>query len=128
VCAERDLTVRTTWLPQGEDVASATWGYIRGALPTMRDLPPCPTCGDVDWTAPAELREPCYLRFDADDPAWTAVTFTNGRYAIIYKDTGSAATSPLMGYIDFGANQSPSGIDFTIQFDSTDGALRALVS
>src|SRR6266542_645250 len=31
---------------------------------------PCrSTCGDVDWTVPAELREPCYIRFDADDTA-----------------------------------------------------------
>ncbi len=35
----------------------------------MRDLPPCPRCGDNDWTVPAELREPCYIRFDADDTA-----------------------------------------------------------
>ena len=41
----------------------------------MRDLPPCPTCGDVDWTVPAELREPCYLRFDADDPAYHTDNF-----------------------------------------------------
>ena len=32
--------------------------------------------------------------------------FTNARYAVIYKDTGSDATSPLIGYIDLGANQS----------------------
>lgn len=35
----------------------------------MRELPPCPRCGDADWSVPAELREPCYLRFDADDIA-----------------------------------------------------------
>jgi len=32
--------------------------------------------------------------------------FSNARYAVIYKDTGNAATSPLIGYIDLGANQS----------------------
>jgi len=26
-------------------------------------------CGDNDWSVPAELREPCYLRFDSDDTA-----------------------------------------------------------
>jgi hypothetical protein len=35
----------------------------------MRDLPICPRCHDNDWTVPAQLREPCYLRFDADDTA-----------------------------------------------------------
>ncbi len=32
----------------------------------MHDLPRCPRCGDVDWTVPAELQEPCYVRFDGD--------------------------------------------------------------
>lgn len=35
----------------------------------MRDLPPCPMCGDADWSVPAELSEPCYIRFDSDDTA-----------------------------------------------------------
>jgi hypothetical protein len=35
----------------------------------MRDLPSCPRCHDNDWTVPAELQEPCYIRFDADDTA-----------------------------------------------------------
>ena len=35
----------------------------------MRDLPSCPRCHDSDWTVPAELHEPCYIRFDADDTA-----------------------------------------------------------
>ncbi len=35
----------------------------------MDDLPSCPQCGDADWTVPAELQEPCYVRFDGDDTA-----------------------------------------------------------
>jgi hypothetical protein len=42
--------------------------------------------------------------FDGDDAVWTGATFTF-RYAIIYKDTGVAGTSPLIGYIDFETNQ-----------------------
>ena len=38
---------------------------------------------------------------------YSAVTLT-ARYAIIYCDTGTSATSALLSYIDFGANQSPS--------------------
>ena len=41
----------------------------------MRDLPPCPVCGDVDWSVPAELSEPCYIRFDRDDPAYHTDNF-----------------------------------------------------
>lgn len=53
--------------------------------------------------------------FDADDASWTGVTFT-ARGAVIYKSTGTAATSPLIAYIDFGEDLSPSAQDFTIQW------------
>lgn len=52
-------------------------------------------------------------KFDADDVSWAGVTFTT-RYAIIYKDTGVDATSPLIGYVDFGGDQSPAGVSFSI--------------
>lgn len=52
---------------------------------------------------------------DADDPLWTAATLT-ARYAVMAKWTGSAATSPLIAYADFGADQSPAGIDFGVVF------------
>lgn len=39
--------------------------------------------------------------FDAADPTWTAVTAGDtSEGVVIYKDTGSAATSPLLIYID----------------------------
>ncbi len=43
---------------------------------------------------------------DGNDVSWTvsASGFNNARYAVIYKDTGVAATSPLIGLIDFGAD------------------------
>lgn len=52
---------------------------------------------------------------DADDPVWTSATFT-ARYAVVAKWTGSAATSPLIAFVDFGAAQSPAGIDFGLVF------------
>lgn len=62
---------------------------------------------------------------DADDAVWTGATFT-ARRAVIYKDTGSAATSPLIGWVDFGADQSPSSQDFTIAWaaPSSGGVLK----
>ena len=55
--------------------------------------------------------------FDGADVTWTALTPSAAfRYGIIYKDTGAAATSPLIAYIDFGANQNPGGNNFTIQW------------
>jgi hypothetical protein len=58
------------------------------------------------------------LTLSAANTPWPGATFT-ARYAIIV-DTqpGSAATNPLIGYIDFGANQSPSGVTFQINWTS----------
>lgn len=55
--------------------------------------------------------------FDATDVSFTSATIT-ARYAIIYKDTGVASTSPLICYIDFGTDQSSSAGTFTITFAS----------
>lgn len=53
--------------------------------------------------------------FDATDVSITSATIT-ARYAIIRKDTGVAATSPLVLYIDFGSNQSSTAGTFAITF------------
>lgn len=55
--------------------------------------------------------------FDADDVSWTSATIT-ARYAILYKSTGTAATSPLIAAIDFGSDQSSSTGTFTITWSS----------
>jgi hypothetical protein len=55
--------------------------------------------------------------FDATDVSFTSATIT-ARYAVIYKSTGTAATSPLVCLIDFGSNQSSSAGTFTITFAS----------
>lgn len=65
------------------------------------------------------------VRLDADDAAWASATFT-ARYAIVYKDTGTDSTSPLIGYVDFGADSSPAGVDFTITW-ATSGVLKITV-
>jgi len=56
------------------------------------------------------------ITVDADDPLWSALTATNLRYAVIYNDTH--ASDGLIYLFDFGADKSPSGENFTIQFDS----------
>jgi hypothetical protein len=55
--------------------------------------------------------------FDADDVTWSTSTIT-ARGAVIYKSTGTASTSPLIAYIDFGADKSSSAGDFKIQWNS----------
>jgi hypothetical protein len=66
-------------------------------------------------------------RMIAASASWTFSASKTMRYAIIYKDTGVAGTSPLLGYVDFGSDQTTSGV-FTINWDATDGTLRMVVS
>jgi hypothetical protein len=52
------------------------------------------------------------LSLGCDDPTWTGATFTF-RYMVFYVDTGTASTSPLLTYVDFGVDQSVAGATFT---------------
>ena len=57
-------------------------------------------------------------RCDAADVVWSASTIT-ARYAIIYFSTGTAATSVLIAYVDFGADVVSAAGTFTITWDAT---------
>jgi len=57
--------------------------------------------------------------YDASDALWASSSVT-ARGAVIYKDTGVATTSPLVGYVDFGSDKQSINGDFTIQW-SADG-------
>lgn len=48
---------------------------------------------------------------------WAASTIT-ARFAVIYDDTGSDATSALIGYIDFASDMSSSNGNFTLNWDA----------
>lgn len=66
-------------------------------------------------------------KFDAADVEWTASTIT-ARYAVVYDASpGSAATNPLICYIDFGADVVSSGGTFTITWDA-DGIFTVTVA
>lgn len=59
------------------------------------------------------------LRLDAADVSWTSASFT-AAFAFIYVDTaGAASTDPLLGWVDFGGNQTVTSGTFTIQWDAT---------
>lgn len=53
--------------------------------------------------------------FDATDVSFTSATIT-ARYAVIYKSTGTAGTSPLICLIDFGTDQISTAGTFTVTF------------
>jgi hypothetical protein len=64
---------------------------------------------------------------DADDVTWSSSTIT-ARYAVIYDATPATnATRPLIGYVDFGSDQSSSNGNFTITWDAT-GIVRITVA
>jgi hypothetical protein len=77
-------------------------------------------CASPTWTGPDGSG---VLTFDASDPAtWSqnASGFSNGRRAILYYDTGTAATSRLVGYSnDFGADAGNVAGDFSVTFSAS---------
>jgi hypothetical protein len=58
------------------------------------------------------------IRLDAADTTWTTSTLT-ARRAVIYKSTGTPATSALIGWVDFGADVSTTAGTFQITWDAT---------
>jgi hypothetical protein len=57
---------------------------------------------------------------DADDVTFTAVTGASAEALVIFKDTGTASTSPLIAYIDTatGLPVTPNGGNITVAWDS----------
>lgn len=54
---------------------------------------------------------------DGDNVSWANSTIT-ARYAVIYDDTPATnATKPLLGYVDFGQDESSSNGTFEIQWN-----------
>jgi hypothetical protein len=59
--------------------------------------------------------------FVCSDVTWaqSGTGFSTARYAIIYKSTGTAATSTLIGYIDLGGNKGNVDGDLTLDFGAS---------
>lgn len=55
--------------------------------------------------------------FDATDVSFTSATIS-ARYAVIYKSTGVASTSPLICLIDFGSDKISTASTFLVTFDA----------
>lgn len=62
---------------------------------------------------------------------WTGADWAAGdgpAFAVVYKDTGAGATSPLIGYLDLGGEQNPNAIDFVINWHATEGVVKATIA
>jgi len=53
---------------------------------------------------------------DCDDLVWPNVTFTNGRYLVLYDTTDS---NNLIAVYDFGADKSPAADDFNANINAS---------
>lgn len=61
------------------------------------------------------------VTFDAADVTWTASGsgFSTARYAIIYKSTGTASTSRLICYVNFGADVGNTVADLVLVWNAS---------
>lgn len=85
-------------------------GTSAGAPPTFPAVSgQTVTDGGVTW---AEIGRGV-TQIDSADPSWAASTIT-ARKCVIYKDTGVAATSPLLWLIDFEADFSSTNATFSV--------------
>lgn len=64
------------------------------------------------------------VTFKCSNPSWATATFGPCRYAVLSdRQTGVAATEPLIGLIDFGIDKTAGGDVFQVTLNSTQGVL-----
>lgn len=90
-------------------------GTSGGSIPTYPTVSgQTVTDGSVTW---AEIGRGV-LVIDAADPSWSGATFT-ARQVVLYKDTGTASTSPLIATGDFGADTTVTSSTFQVALPAT---------
>lgn len=91
-----------------------TYGVVLGGTTTD---------GGVTWTMVGSG----IIVFTMTNASWATATFTGVRYTVLSDRTpATAATQPLLGYIDWVTDQAGGGGSFTINWDSQ-GVLQLLV-
>ncbi len=81
-----------------EPAAMATLGFLREV-----------TDGGVVWVNIGNA----VTVLDGDAVSWTGLDQAGTDGAVIWKDTGTPATSPLLGYIDFETTETPTELTIT---------------
>lgn len=67
------------------------------------------------------------IDLSAANPTWASATLTGIKYAIFYKWTGTASTSPLIAYVDFGTALNAASQNVVVTIPTT-GILRMTVA
>lgn len=79
------------------------------------------TAGGAEITTKSVTESAGKTTVNGDDPSWaqSASGFSNARYAIIYKDTGTASTSPIVTTTTFASDLGNVSGLFTLEFAVT---------
>lgn len=95
----------------------ATWSNVSASEVTGGNY----TAGGIALTAKTLTNTSGLVAFDAADVTWSASAsgFSTARYAVIYKVGSTAANSTLVAIIDFGADKTNVGGDFSIVWDAS---------
>ena len=67
------------------------------------------------------------VKIDGGDITYSSLTSTNSKYAVVFKDSGADATSPLICYVTFDSSTSSGGNDLVIEW-SADGIYKDTTS
>lgn len=98
-----DIDNHTVWSDVSANEVSGT-GYTAGGQALT----------SVTWTKDAANDESV---LEAADVTWSSSTITADG-AVLYRDTGTASTSQLIAFFDFGTDQSSSNGDFTVSWSA----------
>lgn len=79
------------------------------------------TAGGVTLTSPTVTTDTVNDKgvFSGANAIFTSVTFTDARYAVLYKSTGVASTSNLIAYYDLGSTQTSGGGTFIVGWNAS---------
>ena len=78
------------------------------------------TAGGATLTSPSITLTGGEVFFKVNDVVWSenASGFSNARYGIMYKSTGTPGTSTLIAYIDFITDKGNTSSDLVLQFNA----------
>ncbi len=117
---EKFLNADIDWAADNIKVVLVDVADYTVSIDTHEFLSDVPSGGRVATSANLGSKTSTLGVADAADVTLSAVTGDQSEALVIYKDTGSAATSPLIAYIDTatGLPVTPNGADITITWDN----------